>query len=107
MATILLIENEASLRVLYSSNLKARQHTVYAASDLKDVYDYLSLPIDCIILDIPYGSRQERQLLEYLNICHQAIPVILTCTSLFLLYNNVGSVLLKPFPIDHLLKSLP
>lgn len=108
MVAVLVIEKEELLCRLYAVNFGARNHTLYIASDINDAYDYLSCPLDLIILDIPHNNDQEWLLLHYLQTHHNSIPVILTTTLPLPLdstsaYSNIKKELLKPFSIDQLL----
>ncbi|MGH7806960.1 MAG: response regulator [Thermodesulfobacteriota bacterium] len=80
MAKVLLVEDDESLRLLYSKNLKAKNFEVETAVDGKDAFSKLKLfKPDLIILDIILPGINGIEILQILkgDAEFEKIPVIM------------------------------
>jgi DNA-binding NtrC family response regulator len=106
---ILVIENENSLRRLFMTLFEKRGHTVHIAKTFSEARHCLkTMPINLVLLDIPYPNDTQWALLDYMAHHFAHIPVIVTSTLALHLsqaqdYPNVQFVLEKPFRIEKLL----
>jgi DNA-binding response OmpR family regulator len=110
MPGILVVEQEASLRRLLSTNLHLRGYTVVTVEDPDTALDQvITCDPDVIILDMPYNANGSRLFLEQLTAHYSAIPIIITTTShqeLHLEGHNIKQVLTKPFGVETFLSAI-
>lgn len=78
MATILLIDDEASIRLLYEDVLTEVGHTVLTAESGADGLRQLAeQPVDLVVLDIKLKSENGLDVLQRIVHQHPGVPVIL------------------------------
>jgi CheY-like chemotaxis protein len=78
MATILVVEDEASLRELYSSEFSEIGHEVLTAADVPSAVELLrSGPVDLVILDIRMPGTDGLAAMDEIMELERRIPVII------------------------------
>lgn len=116
MATILIVEDEASIRKLAAVNLRARGHTVIAVESAEEGLEQLPAHhVSLLLLDIKLPGMRGWEMLNLMAgdpRLAQNIPVIIMTASAADAeekapgYANVVKILLKPFSIRALLQAV-
>jgi CheY-like chemotaxis protein len=116
MPTILIIEDEASIRKLVAVNLRARGHTVIAVESAEEgLLEVAKQPVALILLDIKLPGMRGWQFLETMAADPRVasnIPVIIMTASAADAdieapgFPNVVKILLKPFSIQVLMRAI-
>ncbi len=116
MPTILVVEDEASIRKLVTVNLSARGYDVIEAASAEDGLAQLhQVPLSLVLLDIKLPGLQGWDLLAAMPDIPgilQDIPIIVMTASAAEAqtqaqhYPNVVKVMIKPFDIDDLVQAV-
>lgn len=104
--TVLVVDDEKSLRLLCRVNLELDGHTVYEAATLAEARAVLGRePLDVVLLDVHIGSEDGLELLAEIEALELATRVVLISGSSTVgseLRSRVDCVLGKPFELDGL-----
>lgn len=77
--TVLVIDDEAHVRMLYAEELRAQGYTVTLSDGSEDPIELVELHRpDLIILDIKLGGRSGLDLLQTIRCRHADLPIILS-----------------------------
>ena len=77
--TILVVDDEDSIRALYQAELEDEGYRVLCAPDGKTAYKCLGKePVHLVVLDIKLRGESGLQVLRKISDAHQRIPVILS-----------------------------
>jgi DNA-binding NtrC family response regulator len=99
MATILVIDDEANIRLLYEDVLAEAGHRVLAAESGSDGMDILhEQPVDLVVLDIRLKAENGLDVLQRIVKQHPALPVIL-CSAYISFQDDYTSWLAKRYVV--------
>jgi DNA-binding NtrC family response regulator len=106
-STVLVVEDDPSLRLLCRVNLELEQHRVLEAETLARARELVdSESIDVVLLDLHIGEERGLDLLPYLRAVRPDAAVCLlsgTSESDPELQEGVQAFIRKPFELDHLI----
>jgi DNA-binding response OmpR family regulator len=107
--TILIVEDEATLRRVIATNLRARDHEVIEAESAEQALTCLAAsPPDLMLLDINLPDRSGWDILRELRLQRVAVPTVIISavhvTPARLAEFRPLAYLPKPFPLDALLR---
>jgi len=116
MPTILVVEDEASIRKLVAVNLSARGYDVIEAASAEDgLVQLRQVPFSLVLLDIKLPGMRGWDLLTAMSedpAISLDIPIIVMTASVAEVqtqaqdYPNVVKVMIKPFDIDDLVQAV-
>ncbi len=105
-ATVLIVEDDPSLRLLCRVNLELEHHQVLEADTLARARELLdSDPIDIVLLDLHVGDERGLQLLPYIRTVRPEAAICLlsgTCEADPGRPEGVHAFIRKPFELDDL-----
>jgi DNA-binding response OmpR family regulator len=112
MAQVLIVEDEAPLRHIVARNLERRGHRVVEAESVAEAEEALrpqGRRCDLILLDVNLPDAAGWDVLRQLHDGAQPAPKVIIMSALRPAQNRIetfkpDAVLLKPFPIDALLR---
>lgn len=118
MANILVVEDERSLERIFTMNLARRGHTVAEADSVATAMEFIQTidpPFDLVLLDINLPDQSGWELLRAWRVRQRfdlaPLPKVIVTTSVRPTAERVAefhpdAILIKPFPIDVLLRSI-
>lgn len=103
---VLVVDDEASIRLLCKINLELSGYEVREASSLDEARSLLGDDVDAVLLDMHVGRERGEELLAELR--DRSIPVAVVTGSVDLLpvADKADAVLGKPFTIDALVATV-
>lgn len=102
--TVLVVDDDSSIRLLCKINLEIEGHRVLEADSLEQALDLVA-EADVVFLDLHIGEHRGRQLFDPLRAAAPAAKIVLLTGSAEVdpqLRSEVAAVLGKPFTIDSL-----
>ncbi|MEK6273845.1 MAG: response regulator [Actinomycetota bacterium] len=106
-STVLVVEDDPSLRLLCRVNLELEHYRVLESETLARAREIIdSEPIDLVLLDLHIGEERGFDLLPYLRVVRPDAAVCLlsgTSESDPELQEGVQAFIRKPFELDHLI----
>jgi DNA-binding NtrC family response regulator len=103
--TVLVIDDDPSLRLLCRINLEVEGYAVLEAATAAEAKASLGPHVDVVLLDLHLGTQDSRALLEEIRSARPGLPVALFTGSATLdeLSNGIyDAVIRKPFTIEEL-----
>jgi CheY-like chemotaxis protein len=108
--TVLVVDDDPSIRMLCRVNLEFDRCTVHEAGSLDQARAELERSeFDVVLLDVHVGSRDGAELLAEIKRDHPALPVALLTGSadhLVLEGSQADAVLFKPFSLEQLTQTV-
>ena len=108
--TVLVVDDDASIRFLCRVNLELDGCVVYEASSLDAARAALAgIDFDVVLLDVHVGNRDGKELLEELRLEHPDVAVALLTGSVDTPATagcDADAVLSKPFALDELTETV-
>ena len=108
--TVLMVEDDASLRLLCRVNLELEQYRVLEAETLDKAFELVRAePIDIVLLDLHIGDRDGLELVPVLREEHPEVAVCLlsgTSETDPPLTEGVHAFIRKPFELEELTGTL-
>lgn len=109
-ATVIVVDDDAPLRLLCRVNLELEGHRVLEAATLADARSILARePVDVLLLDVHVGSEDGRRFLRSLREGGDRTPVALFTGSATLREEDsalADGVLPKPFQLEELVSTV-
>jgi DNA-binding NtrC family response regulator len=109
-ATVLVVDDDASIRLLCRVNLELDGYRVLEAATLAQARAALgSTRVDCVLLDVHVGGDDGYELLEELRGCEEGVPVALFTGSASVEEQHARdatAILPKPFTLEQLARTV-
>src|SRR6266508_3548456 len=108
--TVLVVDDEASIRFLCKVNLELEGYSVLEAESLDEAREHLrDAPVDVVLLDVHVGHGDGRELLREIRAGTRAIPVAFFTGSAemeTLRHDGADALIPKPFLLEDLLATV-
>jgi DNA-binding NtrC family response regulator len=109
-STVLIVEDDPSLRLLCRVNLELEHYRVFEAASLDRAREILAgEAIDIVLLDLHVGERHGTELLPLLRTEHPGVAVCLLSGTSEVdppAEDGVHAFIRKPFDLDHLTETV-